>query len=257
MKKHKSIIKKKDFFTIVIIPSSKSRPIQFNLSPFFLFFIIGIFLGIVGVSVYVLSRKIVFNEVLRANVILKKKTNYFAKRVNESLDLVKQVHDLNTQLRGLLALGNRRKVMEYSGMGGPGKLEDINLSYLLFDNSKEIIDMNIKELRREAWNEFQDYKDIASYLAEKRSIAAHTPSLWPVFGRLTAGFGWRINPILKRREFHNAFDIANLKGTPIRATGDGRVVMAGWAGRLGKTVVIDHGYGYTTYYGHCDKLYVK
>jgi len=253
----KRIIKRKENFTVVIVPSSKARPIHFSISKGVLVFFILLFFSVVSVSIYFITRRVVFKEVLRANKILKEKTHYFAKKVDESLELVKKIHGLNTELRGLLALKERRRVLEYSGMGGPSRLEDLNISKFLFSDSTKLVDMNVNELKREAWVEFQDYRDIVKYLAKQREIAAHTPSIWPVFGRITSGFGWRVNPLLKRSEFHSALDIANLKGTPVRATADGRVVMAGWAGRLGKTVVIDHGNGYTTYYGHCDEVFVK
>ena len=76
-------------------------------------------------------------------------------------------------------------------------------------------------------------------------------------GRVTSPFGLRASPFTGSSQFHSGVDIANLKDTPLRATADGRVVFAGWAGNLGKTVVISHRMGYTSYYGHCDKVFVK
>ena len=80
--------------------------------------------------------------------------------------------------------------------------------------------------------------------------------LRPVQGRITSGYGWRIHPILRTRRFHNGVDIAAPTGTPIRAADAGRVIHSGWKGAYGKTIVIDHGGGWSTLYGHCSRLHV-
>jgi murein DD-endopeptidase MepM/ murein hydrolase activator NlpD len=75
--------------------------------------------------------------------------------------------------------------------------------------------------------------------------------LRPAPGNVTSGFGWRIHPILHTRRFHDGVDLACSGGTPIRAADKGRVVHAGWWGAYGIAVVIDHGSGISTVYGHC------
>lgn len=80
------------------------------------------------------------------------------------------------------------------------------------------------------------------------------PSIWPAFGRVTSGFGWRRNPFGgPDREFHDGLDIAAPYGTPIRATGKGQVTFSGWKNAYGKVIIIDHGYGLQTLYGHNSK----
>lgn len=78
----------------------------------------------------------------------------------------------------------------------------------------------------------------------------------PVSGRMSSGFGGRYHPVLKRARMHNGVDIAAATGTPIHAAGDGEVIFAGWRGGYGNTVIIDHGGGVATLYGHCSRLYV-
>ncbi len=82
------------------------------------------------------------------------------------------------------------------------------------------------------------------------------PIGYPTYGRITSSFGPRINPVTGKPEFHLGVDIANYRGTPIRSTGDGRVIKAGYCGLLGKCVEIDHGNGIRTFYGHLSKLLV-
>lgn len=82
---------------------------------------------------------------------------------------------------------------------------------------------------------------------------------WPLAtsGTNTSGWEWRTNPITKRREFHNGVDIAAPKGTNIYAAADGTVVKCEWYGGYGNCVIINHGGGVMTLYGHCNSLNVK
>lgn len=77
-----------------------------------------------------------------------------------------------------------------------------------------------------------------------------TPSLWPVIGRLTSSFGERLDPFNGEGAFHAGLDIAAPYGTPIRAPADGIIVKAGPANGYGREMIIDHGGGITTLYGH-------
>jgi len=78
------------------------------------------------------------------------------------------------------------------------------------------------------------------------------PTLWPVMGPITSSFGQREDPVLGNGEgeFHKGLDISAIDGTPVRATADGTVKSAGIANGYGREVVIDHGHGLETCYGH-------
>jgi murein DD-endopeptidase MepM/ murein hydrolase activator NlpD len=77
-----------------------------------------------------------------------------------------------------------------------------------------------------------------------------TPSLWPVIGHLTAGFGERLDPFSGEGAFHTGVDISSQYGTAVRAAADGVVTGAEEHVGYGRLVVLDHGYGVTTFYGH-------
>jgi murein DD-endopeptidase MepM/ murein hydrolase activator NlpD len=80
---------------------------------------------------------------------------------------------------------------------------------------------------------------------------------WPVHGRISGRYGYRIHPVWRRRMMHTGLDIAAHTGTPIRAALDGRVTFVGWKGGYGRTVIIEHPNGYETLYGHCSKILVS
>ncbi|MFC3552379.1 peptidoglycan DD-metalloendopeptidase family protein [Lysobacter cavernae] len=74
------------------------------------------------------------------------------------------------------------------------------------------------------------------------------------YARLTSNFGTRRHPVLGRTRMHKGVDYAARTGTPIMAAGDARVKSAGWQGGYGNAVVLDHGRGYTTLYGHMSRI---
>jgi murein DD-endopeptidase MepM/ murein hydrolase activator NlpD len=78
--------------------------------------------------------------------------------------------------------------------------------------------------------------------------------IWPVNGTLTSGFGYRVGPGITR--FHQGLDIGAAEGTPIRAGGDGTVILAGYNGGYGNYTCIDHGGGVSTCYAHQSAIHV-
>ena len=135
------------------------------------------------------------------------------------------------------------------GVGGPLEEEvGTELSDLQrrIDEVRQAID-----LRRESQEEIQ------GFLNDQRSLLAAKPKGWPTKGWITSDFGMRNSPFSGRRSMHEGMDIAARTGTPIHATADGIVSQSETAPGYGKLVVVDHGYGYKTYYAHNSKIFVK
>jgi murein DD-endopeptidase MepM/ murein hydrolase activator NlpD len=84
----------------------------------------------------------------------------------------------------------------------------------------------------------------------KLANASFMPSLWPVMGRITSRFGERLDPFGGEGEFHRGLDIASHYGDDVRAAGDGVVVFTGDREGYGRVVIVDHGFGLTTWYAH-------
>jgi len=83
---------------------------------------------------------------------------------------------------------------------------------------------------------------------------ADAPSIWPIEGKISSGFGEREDPFNGEGKFHTGLDILAPTGTPIRAAGDGVVLTSGMANGYGREIVIDHGHGVRTLYGHMSAL---
>ncbi|HUW23616.1 MAG TPA: M23 family metallopeptidase [bacterium] len=246
--------------TILLIPHDKSRPIRTSLSLNFIYSVLILWIFSSACSVFIISQEINYRETVRANKELREKAEYFAKSLAEERDLICQLKEMDTRLRGLLHMKNPEDIVELGGIGGPSAEDAYSLTLVMQSGnglSKELFQMNLNALERETWERKQSFHEINDYLAYQRSLLLATPSIWPTFGRVTSSYGWRRHPLTQRREFHYAIDIANLKGTPVRATADGRVIVAGWQGTYGRSVMIDHGQGFSTRYAHNSTVLVK
>jgi len=98
---------------------------------------------------------------------------------------------------------------------------------------------------------------LLAHLEENSARLLRTPSIAPTKGWMTSTFGYRTSPFTGKREFHRGLDIAGRAGTPVLATADGVVQFAGARRALGKSVVLRHGYGVETKYGHLQEVLVQ
>ncbi len=94
-------------------------------------------------------------------------------------------------------------------------------------------------------------------LDDKRQRLVSMPSIWPAKGWLTSRYGPRVSPFTGRRQLHAGIDIAAASGTSIYAPARGRVTFVGKKGPLGKALVVDHGFGVKTIYGHTKEIHVS
>jgi murein DD-endopeptidase MepM/ murein hydrolase activator NlpD len=98
---------------------------------------------------------------------------------------------------------------------------------------------------------------LLAHLEENSARLLHTPSVAPTKGWMTSAFGYRTSPFTGKREFHRGIDIAGRMGTPVFATADGVVQVAGGRRGLGNSVILRHGYGVETKYGHLQEVLVR
>ena len=101
----------------------------------------------------------------------------------------------------------------------------------------------------------KSYDEVDELVKNKEQLLSHTPAIQPVsnkdLNRIASGFGYRIDPVYKTTKFHAGLDFSAPQGTPIYATADGKVTTAGNTGNgYGNHVIINHGYGYETLFGH-------
>lgn len=114
-----------------------------------------------------------------------------------------------------------------------------------------------EKIRKKAKNIHDELKFVENAVEKQKARLEATPYTWPTKGYLTSAFGWRIHPLTGSRQFHQGLDIATQYGNKVTATGSGVVLEAGHWDYLGNLIVIDHGFGFTTRYGHLASINVK
>jgi murein DD-endopeptidase MepM/ murein hydrolase activator NlpD len=183
----------------------------------------------------------------------------FANEINQlKMNLVA----LDTFERKIRVIANLEKTDEQDNLFGVGGAtpEDLDTSVSLRrDQSGLIRSMHdqVEQLESASFNQEQDFTSLLGQLEEKKNLLACTPSIRPAKGWISSRFGYRISPFTGRRELHAAYDIANRVGSPIISPANGIVTFAGKQGLYGNLVIIDHGYGLVTRYGHLNTLDVK
>lgn len=97
---------------------------------------------------------------------------------------------------------------------------------------------------------------VKSRVESQQALARATPSIWPLAGWLSSTYGKRKDPFDGGQDFHPGLDIAADRGTPVHATADGTVESSGYNGNYGNAVLVEHGYGISTRFGHLSRLAV-
>ncbi|MEX0290218.1 MAG: M23 family metallopeptidase [Flavobacteriaceae bacterium] len=147
-----------------------------------------------------------------------------------------------------------------AGFGGVNRyksLEGFNNSDMIIATTKRL-DIIQKQMVIQS----RSLDEITKLAEEKEKLLVAIPAIQPInnddLTRMASGFGWRSDPFTKARKMHRGMDFTAPKGTPIYATGDGKVKRAdNKASGFGKHIRIDHGYGYVTLYAHLSKYNVK
>lgn len=175
-------------------------------------------------------------------------------------DIAKQKEEIAKKAEELQAQRDQAAKLKNEAAVAKSELDGKNKQYqvALDQNKRAQEDIFIQIEKMEA-----DSNAIAEKIREltaKSSGKVHgTINTYPLPGyyEVSSPFGWRIHPIRKTKSLHTGVDLPAPTGTPMYAAGTGVVLMAGWYGAYGNAVIIDHGGGYTTLYGHNSKLTVS
>lgn len=157
------------------------------------------------------------------------------------------------------AMSRLPALVKSRAMGGniPDPRKDQDLSYARTLSALAVPEDTFGLLRM-LLEGLQDRLNALSRNVERRNALANaTPSLWPAYGWLSSGMGLRRDPVTGAADYHNGLDIAGERGQPVYATASGTVREVGYQGAYGNLIVIDHGFGLETRYGHLLKLLVK
>ncbi|MDB4037147.1 M23 family metallopeptidase [Polaribacter sp.] len=216
------------------------------------------FIGFIIFSQFIMSP----NEraINRENENLQLNLDLLSKRIAESSTVLNQLQERDNNIYRMYFEANpipneQRK----AGFGGVNRYKSLEG----YDNSKMIkqLTKDIDILSKQLVIQSKSLDEIVTLAKEKEKMLAAIPAILPVklvdLTRMASGYKWRMHPILKIRKFHKGMDFTAPKGTPIYASGNGKVIRSSRSATYGKVVYIDHGYGYRTIYAHMSKIKAK
>ena len=234
--------------TIIFVPHARAKFRKLKVSHRILYSVLSILTSSFCLSTFFSVQY--FTSLSRTHELSKlKKENKALQQANE--DFSKSVEHLRNQLTSVeektrkLAIIAGVEALDAGSRGGVGGVRQTadNNPYL-----DDVDQMNFRSRRLET-----DLSIVEDRLLKQAQILSSTPSIAPVRGILTDGFGGRSDPFTGEPGNHGGVDISSANGQAVRTPADGVVVKAQWENGYGNVVYVSHGYGYSTRYGHLSR----
>ncbi len=252
--------------TFLAVPSGGNRTFRWQCTTAFLLFAVSLWTGFSLWACFIVGRHVDYWITKGDNEVLRTKLAIISREMDKSEVALNMAETTDHEMRTLLNLSPRASRDDYSGVGGPTAEDSARLRQIMLEGP-EAINLpewrhKISKVREESYKRLASFQEIGWYMSNQRSLYRATPDIWPTEGRITSLFGYRFNPMRlgdgeNQAEFHPGIDIANRPDTLIYATADGTVRAAGWFHGYGQMILIDHGYGVSTVYGHTSKILVS
>src|SRR5712671_2538994 len=242
------------YSTIIFVPHARAKFRKLKVSHRLLFSLVSVLTSSLCLSTFFsiqyftsLSQTHELSKLRHENKDLQTANEQFSKSVEA---LRGQLHTVEDRTRKLAIYAGISSLDDSAQGGGVGGLRPSDLG----DNPyrDDVDKMAFRSHRIES-----DLSVLEQKLVAQSQLLASTPSIAPVRGILTDGFGGRSDPFTGEQGTHNAIDISSAVGQPVRAPADGIVVKAEWANGYGNVIYISHGYGFSTRYGHLSAYAAK
>ena len=235
------------YSTIIFVPHARAKFRKLKVSHRLFFSIVSLVTSSLCLSTFFsfqyftsLSQNHELSKLQRENRELQTANEQFSKSVESLRTQLRTVEDHTRKLAIIAGITTLDETSQ-GGVGGLRQNEDLGGSPYRDDVDK----MSFRSNRLQ-----RDLSVLEQKFVAQSQLLSCTPSIAPVRGILTDGFGGRSDPFTGEQGVHNAIDISSAVGQPVRAPADGIVVKAEWANGYGNVVYLSHGYGYSTRYGH-------
>lgn len=194
---------------------------------------------------------------IKENKLLQTQYEILSLRLNDALEVLADIQQRDEKLyRAIFQAESIPESIRKSGFGGTNRYEHLtNLS-----NSELIVATTQKMdiLRKQLYVQSNSLEELINIGKTQEERLKCIPAIQPISNkdltRTASGYGMRIDPIYRTRRFHSGMDFSAKIGTDIYATGNGVVTFSGWKQGYGNCLIIDHGFGYQTLYGHMSKF---
>jgi murein DD-endopeptidase MepM/ murein hydrolase activator NlpD len=183
------------------------------------------------------------------NQVLTQKTREYEENAGKLQAKVEHLHSIVSKLGIMAGLDHSLPDATVGGEGGVTSLETVAPSRAAMP-SLSAMDLSVSALTDKSTK-------LEAFYRDQTMLLSSTPSIWPVRGYLSATFGNRLDPFTGRPDFHPGIDISTPIGTKVVAPADGIVLSTGLSGGYGNAIIIDHGYGVVSRYGHLEGFNVQ
>lgn len=251
------------FYTILVLPDATSRARRFHLTESRLRIgFIALLLTIFGVSYllyHYLSFQMDYLELQHLRAAQQEK-EVLAEKMQGLQKEMDRLREFDKRIRLLAGLDKGKGEESTVAVGGGVLVPEEALKEGMSVQRERLLERmheDLQRLEREIAFREQSFKTLTDYLKRQKDKLAATPSIWPSQGFVSSEYGPRQSPFTGRRQHHTGIDIAAPLGTPIAAPADGVVTYSGKLGGYGYAIVINHGFGHKTFYGHNQKNIVK
>jgi murein DD-endopeptidase MepM/ murein hydrolase activator NlpD len=169
---------------------------------------------------------------------------------------MQDINNLEQRVRAMAGMGGNGQASRAEPAGGTAVQRAMLLgAFFRPALSASAVAANLGEVTQDAASTRQDLELLQGDLNARLQAAQAMPDHWPLYGPITSPFGVRSNPFSgEGAEFHTGIDIAAPYGTSVEAAGAGVVVFVGYKADYGKTIIIDHGNGYQSWYCHLSSV---
>ncbi len=248
--------KGKERLTIMLIPHSEKRIVNFQIP----IFAISIIACIIIITISITSLAIINHTSTIKDVSKLKRyginSNIQKKKYTEEINRLYDIFQkLKPEITSLYALTKKNSANPLFAKGGGNILTSDNKPEEGVSPPIEVL--NIKEMQQELKTTRDVLDEIKNFLKERKKIMENTPSIWPVDGFIISKYGMRTSPYTFQKEFHHGIEIAAFPGKKIRSTANGKVETITWNSKHGLKITIKHKYGFSTCYSHCQRVLVE
>ena len=243
----------KRYSTIIFVPHARAKFRKLKVSHRLLFSVLSVVTSSLCLSTFFSVQY--FTSLSQTHELSKlRHENRELQTANEGFS--KSVESLRTQLRTVedrthkLAIVAGISSLDETSRGGVGGLRPADLGENPYRDDVDKMSLRSRQINK-------DLSVLEQKFVAQSQLLSSTPSIAPVRGILTDGFGGRSDPFTGEQGTHNAVDISSAVGQAVRAPADGIVVKSEWANGYGNVIYLSHGYGYSTRYGHLSTFAVR
>ncbi len=245
----------------ILVMAQTHAPVKVKMNMFSIICTLAFIFLIFASACFVLIRSYDYQMTRADNQLIKAKLALIAEELARGRRYLELTRNTDLQMRQMLGMDggknvNKPKVFEEE------KQKTFDFAGIFKKDVGEIDETAYKgyleDIEKAAKAQLASFQEIAWFYANKKNSSDFTPSIRPSNGRLTSGYGYRLNPFGQEdTKFHQGLDFADKPDSPIVAAANGVVRQTGWASGFGQAVLIDHGFGYSTLYAHVTDIRVK